>query len=161
MITEIVEGIEKAENLEGIFDLVKETVNKTLNESRAGINIGMMELGNSKHGITNAFYPVGSNVIVLNKTPIRKILQTDKDYLKPYLFSILLHEYLHSLGYLDERTVRILTYEICAKALGKHHVSTEISKDIRKFLPMMMHPGGFPPSNELEIIEIPEDDYIG
>ncbi|MBI2578401.1 MAG: hypothetical protein HYW26_01690 [Candidatus Aenigmarchaeota archaeon] len=161
MIPKISEDLEKAENLEDVFDLVKETVRKTTGESRAGINLGFMELGNSSNGITNAFYPVGSNIIVLNKSAIRRITQTDPDYLKPYLFTILLHEYLHSLGYLDERTTRILTYRICTQVLGKHHVSSELAKDMNKFLPLVMHPGGHPAYEGLELIEISEDDYIG
>lgn len=161
MIPKISEDLEKAENLEDVFDLVKDTVRKTLGESRAGINLGFMELGNSERGITNAFYPVGSNVIVLNKTAIRRIMRTDSDFLKPYLFMILLHEYIHSLGYLDEGTARTLTYKICADVLGKHHVSTEMAKDIKKFLPLVMHPGGYPSREGLELIEIAEDDYIG
>lgn len=161
MDKKITEALERSENVREVFELVKETVNVTLRESRAGINLGLMELGNSERGITNAFYPVGSNVIVLNKSAIRRIMQTDSDFLKPYLFTILMHEYLHSLGYLDERTARLLTYKICLAVLGKHHVATELAKDMNKFLPLMMHPGGFPASNNMEVIEIAEDDYIG
>lgn len=161
MIPKIAEALEKTDNVTEVFDLVKDVVVATLGESRAGINIGLMELGNSPNGITNAFYPVGSNVIVLNKSAIRRMMQTDADYLKPYLFTILLHEYLHSLGYLDERTTRLLTYRICAHVLGKHHVSTELAKDMNKFLPLMMHPGGHPAYDGVELIEVAEDDYIG
>lgn len=161
MMKEISEGIEKSGDIRELFDLVRETVEATLNESRAGINLGFMELGNSERGITNAFYPVGSNVIVLNKSAIRRLTHADPDFLKPYLFTILLHEYLHSLGYLDEQTVRTFTYQICRHALGKHHLATEMSKDMNKFLPMLMHPGGHPAYDGMELLEIAEGDYIG
>ena len=34
---------------------------------------------------------------------------------------LLLHEYLHSLGYLDEHEVKRLVYEISRETLGENH----------------------------------------
>jgi hypothetical protein len=40
------------------------------------------------------------------------------------VYSILLHEYLHSLGFLDEREVRELTYRVTRETFGDDHITT-------------------------------------
>ena len=40
---------------------------------------------------------------------------------KSNIFAILVHEYLHTFGYTDERQVRRLTYRICQQNFGKQH----------------------------------------
>src|ERR1051325_10605948 len=105
----IKDDFNKAKNVKEIFEVVKDSVRLTLKESRAGIDLGLIDLGNTDHELLSAYYPMGSNVIVLNKTPLRRITQTRPKLMKPYVFTVLLHEYLHSLGYLDEETTRKLT----------------------------------------------------
>ncbi len=53
---------------------------------------------------------------------------TEKRVYNAYCFHLLLHEYLHSLGYLDEREVRELTQEVCMVALGKAHPATVMAE---------------------------------
>ena len=36
-----------------------------------------------------------------------------------------MHEYLHSLGFTDERRVRHLTYRVCQENFGKTHPTVE------------------------------------
>ena len=150
--------LEEAENIHDIFSLVKDAVRKTIKESRAGINLGLIELGNPAEGFLGAYYPVGSNIIVMNKTPIRRITETNPDLMKPYLFSVLLHEYLHSLGYLKEDDTRKLTYMVTRRIFGDDHIVTELSGNLNKFLPYLIYPGGFPQTeNEITLIEDHED----
>lgn len=150
--------LEEAENIHEIFSLVKDAVRETIRESRAGINLGLIELGNSDKGFLGAYYPVGSNIIVMNKTPIRRITETNPELMKPYLFSVLLHEYLHSLGYLQEEDTRKLTYLVTKQVFGDDHIVTEISGNLNKFLPYLIYPGGFPQTeNEITLIEDTEE----
>jgi hypothetical protein len=44
---------------------------------------------------------------------------------KSNVFAILVHEYLHSLGYTDERKVRRLTYRVCQENFEKNHPAVE------------------------------------
>jgi hypothetical protein len=150
--------LEEAEDIHDIFSLVKDAVKETLRESRAGINLGLIELGNSAKGFLGAYYPVGSNIIVMNKTPIRRITETNPSLMKPYLFSILLHEYLHSLGYFREEDTRKLTYLVSQKVFGEDHVATELSRNLNNFMPYLIYPGGFPQTeNEITLIEDVDD----
>ncbi len=137
------------------FEEVKKAVQKNERRSRAGLMLGLQEIGASLDGFIGAYYPVASNIIIVNKTPLRRILQTDKSLLKPYIFHVLLHEYIHSLGYLDEQTTGQKTYEISKKQFGEHHIITEFSTNIRKFFPNLVYPvHGWIPQKEIPRIEL-------
>ncbi|MBI2075793.1 MAG: hypothetical protein HYT72_00905 [Candidatus Aenigmarchaeota archaeon] len=154
------EKLEDSDSIVEVFSLVKEAVDCTLAESRAGLNLGFVELGNSSQCVF-AFYPVGSNIIVMNKTPIRRVMETKPEFLKPYVFTTLLHEYLHSLGYLNEFEVRKLTCAICKRLFGNGVIS-EFACGIERYLPYVTYPGGSPATeNEIQVLEIEEQDYIG
>ena len=127
-----------------IFEIVKEIVWKTIKKSRAGLELGLVELGNLPQGLVGAYYVSGSNIIIMNETPLKRIQETNPELLTPYIFSTLLHEYLHSLGYFNERLVRELTYDICCKIFGPDSIMAEISKDMNKFFPNLIYPEGAP-----------------
>ncbi len=114
--------LEKCKNYGDIFSLVKKAVKKSLGEHRVGL---MLLLGNLPMKV-GAFHPIGTNDIVLNRRLLKR-LSREKRRLewKAFIFSILLHEYLHSLGYVDEREVRGLVYQICAENFGRDHPVTE------------------------------------
>jgi len=154
------EKLAESDSIVEVFSLVKDAVDYTLNESRAGLDLGFVELGNSSQCVF-AFYPVGSNIIVMNKTPIRRIMETKPEFLKPYVFTTLLHEYLHSLGYLDELAVRKLTCMITSQLFGDS-VTAEFACNMGRYLHYVTYPGGFPATeNEIQVLEIDEQDYIG
>jgi hypothetical protein len=137
------------------FEEVKKVVQKNEKRSRGGLMLGLQEIGASLDGFIGAYYPVSSNIIIINKTPLRRILQTDKSLLKPYIFHVLLHEYIHSLGFLDEQITGKKTYEISKKQFGEHHIITELSTNIRKFFPNLVYPvHGWIPPRETPRIEL-------
>lgn len=76
-------------------------------------------------------------------------MQTKPGLYRHYLFHVLLHEYLHSVGYLDEAEVRKMVHEVSSHYFGPGHVVTQLSTNLEKFLPNMTYPGaGFvPPEN--------------
>ncbi|MBS7619717.1 hypothetical protein KEJ21_03625 [Candidatus Bathyarchaeota archaeon] len=113
--------MEKAKNYSDIFSLVKKAVKKSLKEHRVGL---MLYLGNLPMRV-GAFHPIGTNDVVLNRRLINALKSEVKQ--KSYLFSILLHEYLHSLGYHDEEQVRALTYKISVENFGSQHPVVEAS----------------------------------
>jgi hypothetical protein len=90
----------------------------------------------------------------MNETPLKRIQETNPNLLVPYMFSVLLHEYLHSLGVFDEGKVRKLTYAISAEIFGEDSVVTQIAKDMRKFFPNFVYPEGAPQINEpIKLVE--------
>jgi hypothetical protein len=101
-----------------IFSLVKKVVKQTLGLHRMGL---MLFLGNLPMKV-GAFHPLGTNDIVINRRLLGKINSLKH---KSQVFAILLHEYLHTLGYTDEREVRRLTYRICTEVFGKGHEAVE------------------------------------
>lgn len=102
--------------------------------------LGMADLGNHPKGFLGGFFTVGSNVIVLNKNPLQRITETRPELYKPYAFHVLLHEYIHSLGYLDERKVNSTVYQITKEALGDEHLATEIAAGTEKFMQHLVYP---------------------
>ena len=137
------------------FEEVKEAVLKIEGRSRAGLMLGLQEIGATLDGFIGAYYPVASNFIIVNKTPLRRITNTNPKLLKPYIFHVLLHEYIHSLGFLDEDVAREKTFEISRKHLGENHIATKLSTDIKQFFPNLVYPiqGWFPP-NKTPAIEL-------
>jgi hypothetical protein len=139
------------------FEKVKSIVKKEEGFSRAGLMLGLQELGTNINGFIGAYYPVSSNIIIMNKTPIRRLLETKPNLFMPYSFHILLHEYIHSLGFLNENIARQKTKTISEKYFGLNHTITQFSTNIRKFIPNLIYPiNGWMPQNinsEIEIIK--------
>ena len=143
------------QNLIETFEDVKEVVRKSEGRSRAGLMLGLQELGSSLNGFIGAYYPVSSNIIVMNKTPLRRIIDKNPKLFDPYVFHVLLHEYIHSLGFLDERTTELKTYEISKEHFGEDHIITQLSTNMRKFFPNLVYPVyGWLPSRNVPTIEI-------
>jgi hypothetical protein len=132
--------LENAVTLPDIFEVVKAAVWKSLGRSRAGLMLGMADLGNQPQGFFGAFFTVGSNVIIMNKIPINRIKETRPELYKPYAFHVLLHEYLHSLGYLDENFVCQEVYEISLELFGRNHLTTKIAENTQRFFPNLAYP---------------------
>jgi hypothetical protein len=112
--------LESAKNYGDIFALVKKAVKRSMGQHRVGL---MLYLGNLPMKV-GAFHPMGTNDIVLNRRLLEAAAKTEPKW-KAYVFSILLHEYLHSLGYADERQVRGLTYRISLDNFGRDHPVVE------------------------------------
>ncbi len=101
-----------------VFELVKRVVEKHLGLHRAGLTLLLENMPT----YIGAYYPEGSNYIVLNKalvTKLRELKISDLEY-NSFIFTILMHEYLHSLGFYDEKKVRILVVEISKKEFGEN-----------------------------------------
>ncbi len=137
---EFVDRLNNSKSFTEIFGLVEDAVMGRYKVRRA-VMLGLTDLGAQGNYLVGAFHPVGSELIVLNKTPLRRIKEVKPEYYNSYLFHILLHEYLHSLGVLDENTVRYLTVDICREILGEDHPATQMgAKGISYFFPFITYP---------------------
>lgn len=134
------EKLEGCKDYGEVFDLVKRAVRIVLGLDRAGL---MLYLGDLPLHV-GAFHVVGSNGIVLNKRLVKLMSRSarSRSELNSFIFSILLHEYLHSLGYINEQQVRKLVYKISAEVFGDDHPSVDmaISLPIPRIPPMEMQP---------------------
>ncbi len=123
---------EKAVRVEEVYELVKEAVRESLSRERAGLMLGLSDLGISAQGFMGGYHQMGSNAIILNSSVLKRISNASPESLKPYAFSVLLHEYLHALGVLDEARTRLLTYKICTDHFGDEHDVTRMSREFGK-----------------------------
>jgi len=143
------------QHLVDVFELVKEVVRLREGVSRPGLVLGLQELGMSWKGFIGGYYPITSNTIVVNKTLLRCIAELNVALLEPYAFHVILHEYLHSLGYFDEEVIRRKTYEISRNLFGEKHLVTQLSVDTTRFSPSIVHPiYGWDPPKEISPVEL-------
>lgn len=126
------EELDLCESYGDVFELVKRAVEETLGQRRVGL---LLYLGNLPLHV-GAFHPVGSNIIVVNRRHLQIVTASTKSVteINSFIFSILLHEYLHSLGYMSERRVRKLVYEIIEWSFGADHPATKMA--IRRSMPL-------------------------
>ncbi len=117
--------LENCKNFNEVFEIVKHSVEKSLSKHRAGLTLVLAELPN----YVGAYHMMGSNIIVMNETILNavKVLAKSKAELNSFIFSILAHEYLHSIGYTDERDVRLLVKKISAENFGDSHQTVKLA----------------------------------
>ena len=144
--------IQDAKSIAEIFSIVQDIVKKYLKEDQAGLLVGISDLGIGGQGFIGAYYSLSGNMIILNKKPLMRILQTNPYLYNYYVFHVLLHEYLHAIGSLNEAQTRQLTYEISNHFFGQNHVLTQLASNMEKFLPNVTYPGiTFQPPETLDI----------
>jgi hypothetical protein len=107
------------------FELVKLAVEDKFKMHRAGLSLILQGLP-TKLG---AYHILGSNLIIVNKRILNiiKIHKSLNEY-NSYLFMVLTHEYLHSLGIIDELEVRTMTYSLLASLAGENHMATKMAR---------------------------------
>jgi len=123
--------LDECKDLSDVFAVVKKAVEDILGQRRAGLMLGFGDLPMS----IAAFYVVGSNIIVMNENLYYKVLEESPDTINTWSFRILLHEYLHSLGYKREIEVRMLVREIGGRLLERSLV-TEIPEYRLHYFPL-------------------------
>jgi hypothetical protein len=126
-ITNLKLNLEDFNDFKEIFEFVKKAVKRILNRERAGLMLVLADLP-LKIG---AFHGLGSNSIVMNRRLFEAVKDAARTKLEvnSYVFIILLHEYLHSLGCVDERMTRRLVYDISNELFGEGHPATRMALD--------------------------------
>ena len=127
-------ALAKAQNFDAIFEMVKVATEGTLGIHRAGLTLVLGDIPNN----VGAYHQMGSNTIVMNRNLLRVVqrLSKSKARVNSYVFMILLHEYLHSLGYESDGQVRQLSQQISRGFFGRGHLSGEMAvKPLDVFFP--------------------------
>ncbi|MCK4848620.1 MAG: hypothetical protein KAT16_06330 [Candidatus Heimdallarchaeota archaeon] len=115
------EGID-SNDYSQLFDLIRRIVRDTLRKSHSGILLGLVDLGFHPQGFVGGFHRVGTNEIYLNRNVLHLMREeTPKDHYKAYVFHLLLHEYIHSTGVIDEQQTRDLTKGISRAIFDTKH----------------------------------------
>jgi hypothetical protein len=118
-----------------VFEFVKSSVNSIYEMKRAGLSLMLHRMPTR----VGAYHVLGSNVIAVNSIllDLVKKYSTSNDEYNSYLFTVLLHEYLHSFGILDERKVRQMSLELCEKFFGEKRTVTVMAEDPLKIFPQL------------------------
>jgi hypothetical protein len=96
-----------------IFERVKNDVRSVTGRQRAGLTLGLVEMGMYRGGFIGGMHFSPGTDIVMNKTPLKILLeQQPYEIVWAYTYHILLHEYVHSLGVLNEQQCRDITLRI-------------------------------------------------
>jgi hypothetical protein len=119
------EQIDNAASYNELFEIIKRVVEMQIGRHRAGLALILQDMPNA----LGAYYPVGTNTIVLNKALVsgmRSLTQNEKE-VNYFVFVVLMHEYLHTLGFLSEAEVRKQCESICRSALGEDHPTVKLA----------------------------------
>ena len=130
-------GSSSSPDYNSIFSLVRKAVKNTLKKERVGLGLALADLPSQ----LGAFWEVGGNYIVMNKNLLDalKYANRPRDEINSFIFVILMHEYLHSLGTLDEYKARAMTARICATIFEEGHPAYELAtKDPWQVYPFLM-----------------------
>ena len=129
-------GLDRPADYDAIFRVVRNAVRQVLGIERPGLGLGLSDLPPQ----LGAYWQVTGNLIVLNEglvEAMRANAQSSTE-LNSFVYVILAHEYLHSLGYLDERSVREVTARVTRTALGPDHPATRMAEgDLWRLYPFL------------------------
>lgn len=104
---------------------MKDSVKDVLQQYR----VGMMLFLDDLHLQVGAYHQVGTNNIVMNRVLLEVVESTIHDPLRvnAFIYHILLHEYLHAVGYINEREVKSLVRQVSNACFGTQHVVTQLA----------------------------------
>ena len=146
----------KARTLPDLFEVVKDIVECELGRHRAGLMLGLVDMGIAPQGFVGAYFVVGGNAIVVNRQAMGMVESRSPELLKGYKFYILLHEYLHAVGILDEGQCRSAAAGLARWAFGGGHDVSRIATDFGGMFRYIVAPGyGFIPPEDARIELIP------
>ncbi len=127
-----------------IFEKVKRDVEKTLYRHRAGLSLGLVEMGISGRGFIGGMFFSGGTMILMNSTALRVLLtkkEMNDEIVLAYVYHILLHEYIHSLGFLSERECRQYTDYVTKEIIpdDKHPARVMAARGIGAYFPDIIY----------------------
>ena len=142
-----------------IFERVREDVRIAIGRRRAGLRLGLMEMGMSEKGFIGGMHFSPGTGFLMNKTPLEKLLeQQPYEIVWAYTYHILLHEYVHSFGgvFLNEQQCRDMTLRISEETFKEkdHPAILLAKKGIGTFFPnlkLIYAPPGFQPDGTVPI----------
>jgi hypothetical protein len=135
---------------------VKRIVEDKLGSHRAGLMLGLTDLGMGQHGFIGAFFVMGSNAIVINRQPLNLVKVRTPELHKAYRFYLLLHEYLHATGIFDETETRKTAYMLCKDVFGEDHNVTRIAQNFSALFKDIIQPAfDYLPPEDVTIDLIP------
>ena len=102
-----------------------ESVKNVIGKERSGLGLAFSNLPWN----LGAFWQVGGNYIVMNEGLVNSMkgLSKSEEEFNSFIYMILAHEYIHSLGYIDELEARRMTAIVATRTFGKDHIVSKMS----------------------------------
>lgn len=118
--------LDNAKSYGEVWKIVQETAEYALGKRRNSMMLFLDDLPLQ----LGAYYPVGTNNIVLNRALVDVVEAsvTDKPTINALVYNLLLHEYLHALGDLSEVGVRQNVVEVVEKSFGEQHIAAVLAR---------------------------------
>jgi len=118
--------LDNAEGYSNVWELVKDNVKVVMKQERPSMMLFLDDLPLR----LGAYHPLGTNNIVLNRALVETVEATtdSKRLLNAFIYSLLLHEYIHGLGVIREAKVRTLVYKVSKSSFGTEHVVTKLAE---------------------------------
>jgi hypothetical protein len=156
--------IELKSEMPKIFKRVRHDAEKILSQDenftgrgvrRAGLTLGLADMGMYQGGFIGGMHFHPGTEIVMNKSPLRVILKSQTyEIVWAYTYHILLHEYIHSLGVIDEWQCRLDTKKVSkgifkkadhpAIIMAENGIGYYIPNLKVTYIPPDRRPGGMP-----------------
>jgi hypothetical protein len=143
--------LDSAQNYASVWQTVKDTVDYTFAKRTGSMMLFLDDLPLQ----IGAYYPVGTNNIVLNRRLVEIVdaAVNNKKLINALVYNLLLHEYLHALGELSEIDVRRQVVVVASKCFGEEHAATTLARKspwvLLKDLPLKATAG---PKRGMEIV---------
>jgi len=146
--------LDSCEEFSDVFALVKKTAEISLGRRRSGLMLYLARLPQN----IGAFHTMGTNGIVMNRNALDIATRGAGSLreINAYVYSTLLHEYLHALGYVEEREVRRLVYQISLDSFGVDHPATKLASKGSDSLLQDPMPTTMPPGLSVDVEVIPD-----
>ncbi|MHB1493542.1 MAG: hypothetical protein ACYCSG_00945 [Thermoplasmataceae archaeon] len=118
-------SLEGSMNIDSIFSIVKKSVKNVIGKERSGLGLAFSNLPWN----LGAFWQVGGNYIVMNEGLVNSMkgLSKSEEEFNSFIYMILAHEYIHSLGFIDELEARRMTAIVATRTFGKDHIVSKMS----------------------------------
>ena len=109
-----------------VWQIVKDSVDFAFGKRRGSMMLFLDDLPPQ----IGAYYPLGTNNIVLNRRLVDIVEATlsDTKMVNALVYNLLLHEYLHALGELSEVEVRRQVVAVATKCFGEEHAATVLAR---------------------------------
>ncbi len=133
--------LDRPADFDAVFRVVRGAVHYVLGQERPGLGLALSNLPPA----VGAYWQVAGNVIVMNEGLVRAMREhaTSTREFNSFVYVILAHEYLHSIGYIDERSVRQVTARVTRTAFGPDHSATHMAEgDLWQMYPFLSYAAG-------------------
>jgi hypothetical protein len=119
-------NLDRAKSYAEVWAIVQQTAQFALGKRRSCMMLFLDDLPLQ----LGAYYPVGTNNIVLNRALVDVVEASfpDKQTVNALVYNLLLHEYLHALGEMSEAGVRREVVEVAKRSFGEQHIATVLAR---------------------------------